>query len=80
MDENEFRSTLDNEVTCSACRRKIADLEWAVTRRDEGDWMGICICKCPRCSMVLVGAAGSSPPAHAEAQATRAKVLEMEKM
>ena len=76
MDEEEFRSTLTRAVTCMACERKIGDLEWAVTRI-KGDWMGVCICKCPVCSLVMVAAAGSTAKAHAEAQATRNRLLKM---
>ena len=77
MTEREFRATLDASTQCSACSRVIGALEWSVTRFDDVDWMGMCFCKCPRCSLLMVAAAGSSEAAYTEAQAARSKVLRM---
>jgi hypothetical protein len=74
MGSDEFYSTLDRHVACSACAKVISGLEWSIAPVGI-DWMGICICRCPVCSLLMVAAAGSSEVAHVQAQATRSKLM-----
>ena len=77
MTEEEFRATLDTSTKCSMCSRVMGALQWSVIPFDDTDWMGICFCKCSRCSLMMVAAAGSSEAAYTEAQSARSKVLRM---
>lgn len=71
----EFTRDLPDDTKCDRCGSVIPALDWAVGRFGIGDWMGLCVVKCEKCSRMKVAAAGSSGEAHHRAQMMRTELL-----
>ncbi|MCL6484602.1 MAG: hypothetical protein I4O49_10595 [Janthinobacterium lividum] len=75
MLENDFVDDLPSYATCSHCQLTINAPVWRVSRFDASDWLAVNVVACPKCRNVIVGAAGTSMPAMAEAKAIRLRFL-----
>ena len=75
MEMQEFTRYLPQDTECDRCGRVIPALDWGVGRFGAGEWMGLCVVKCSKCSRVKVAAGGSSGEAHHRAQMMRTELL-----
>lgn len=75
MNEKDFVDELPSYTTCSHCQLTIDAPTWRVSRFDASNWLGLNVASCPRCRNVIIGAAGTSPAAMAEAKAIRLQLL-----
>lgn len=75
MNEKDFVDELPSYTTCSHCKLTLDAPIWRVSRFDASNWLGLNVVSCPKCGNVIVGAAGTSPQAMAEAKAIRLRLL-----
>lgn len=75
MRQKEFVDQLLSYATCSHCSLTINAPVWRVSKFDDENWLALNIVACPKCSNVIIGAAGSSDAAMAQARAFRQRLL-----
>lgn len=75
MKEKEFVAELPSYATCSHCSLTVNAPVWRVSKFDEENWLGLNVIACPKCSNLIIGAAGTSADAMSQASVIRKQLL-----